>query len=214
MLLAHPCPKQYLRVSVCQYPQAIYPQVTNTDNDQVDKREHRQRRVVELVAALYPGRGGVARMSRDCGLDGSYIRRLMYPPTKEGSKGLGEDIISTLESTYRLPRDWFDMPLGSELPAAPMPSESGHRVESHVGTYKVGAVPPSYNLRAPSDAAQSSENKFGQMWPFPNVDPARYEALSDGHKRAVQARVMEAIVNCEMGLIEPLPDTPRSKRSA
>ena len=73
----------------CQYLQPLYPEVSNSDNHTVEKREHRHLRMLELVDALYPGRGGIARMSRECGIDDSYLRRLTYSPSSRGSKGLG-----------------------------------------------------------------------------------------------------------------------------
>ncbi|MCB1889077.1 MAG: hypothetical protein KDH20_15830 [Rhodocyclaceae bacterium] len=164
--------------------------------------------MLELVDALYPGRGGIARMSRECGIDDSYLRRLTYSPSSRGSKGLGEDTIDTLERHYRLPRGWFDMPLGSA------PADAIDRDAPHIAPFESPEISPSDNSFRIAQEPESTMWQYRRVWPFPDVDPARWDALSAGHQRAVQARINEVILACESGLIEPLPDTPRSKRSA
>lgn len=177
----------------------------------MDKREHRQLRMVEFIDALYPGRGGVARMARDCGIADTYLRRLAYPPHKRGSKGLGEDTIEALESHYQLPRGWFDMPIGTPVTRREIQSS---RDTAHVQASESAELPLLGNSVCMEPATHSSAWQSLAAWPFPDIDKRRWDALGPGLKRAAQARFREILGACEAGLIEPLPDTPRSKRSA
>lgn len=194
----------YPKVFFSQYPAAIYREVVEGHDWGVDLKQHRHLRFVELFQRLYPGRGGQARMARDFGRDATYIGRLLYPATKKGAKGLGEDTIIALENRYHLPRNWFDMPIGTELPQSIPPHA---RDANHITPLLYPPVLPSLN-------GYRCDSPPPSAWPFPLVDRTRYERLSPGHQLAIQERINELLTSCEAGIIAPIPDTPAHKRSA
>lgn len=82
----------------------------------MDKYEHRRQRLIELLAhPSYAGRGAQAKLSKDSGIDASYISRLLYPEGKSGKKRMAEDTVEAFERGCGLPKGWFDLPLGTPL---------------------------------------------------------------------------------------------------
>jgi len=60
--------------------------------------EDRRHALKDLVATM--GRGGIARIARETGIDPSYLSRCLYPPGKKHRKNIGDDIASTLDKHY------------------------------------------------------------------------------------------------------------------
>lgn len=126
--------------------------------------EHRRRRLLELVAAI----GGTqTAIAANAGIDASYLSRLLYPPGKAGRKNLGIDTMSNLQTAYRLPPGWFDMPPGSALPSPHF------GVEQEVFTY------------------------MSRPWPFKSVAPAQWELLSQDERQLVEAGILLCVKNRE-----------------
>lgn len=97
-----------------QYPWVIYLLVMNSDNQDMSREEHWRLRLVELLDHLKVTQVAFAHATN---IDATYVSRLLYPLGKKGRKNLGLDTMRAICSTYQLRGDWFDMDLGSELPA-------------------------------------------------------------------------------------------------
>lgn len=81
------------------------------------RAEHRLQRLIELRDHFC---GGIAaRLAKAIKRDPTYVTRMFYPPGKPGRKGIAYEIEHLIESTYHLPKGWFDMPLGDALPTSP-----------------------------------------------------------------------------------------------
>ena len=60
--------------------------------------EDRRHALKDLVATM--GRGGIARIARETGIDASYLSRCLYPPGKPGRKNMGDDTVSALDKHF------------------------------------------------------------------------------------------------------------------
>lgn len=88
----------YPRVTINQYLQAIYQQVTNWSNHQMDKFEQRRQALRALVDSL--GRGGISAVAKKINKEASYVSRMLYPEGKSGMKRIGEDTVELLREEY------------------------------------------------------------------------------------------------------------------
>lgn len=80
----------------------------------MEREEHWRLRLLELKKDLDVTQ---AAMAATIEVDPSYLSRLLYPLGKPGRKNLGLETITALRQKYHLSADWFDLPLGSELPS-------------------------------------------------------------------------------------------------
>lgn len=62
----------------------------------MDRYENRRLQLKAAVDA--EGRGGIAKISRKCDIDSTYLSRLLYPEGKSGKKRIGEDIKEKIEN--------------------------------------------------------------------------------------------------------------------
>lgn len=81
-----------------------------------DRNEHYRKRLIELFDCLKITK---AEMADRAALDRSYVTRLFYPAGKAGRKNLGLDTLDALKRAFELQSDWFDLPLGSQIPKTP-----------------------------------------------------------------------------------------------
>lgn len=72
-------------------------------NESMDKSEQRRLALAALVEAK--GRGAIAEISGKTGILPNYVSRMLYPPGKDGRKGIGEDIWDLLVTAYPQLRD-------------------------------------------------------------------------------------------------------------
>jgi transcriptional regulator with XRE-family HTH domain len=79
----------------------------------MEREEHWRQRLLELKGGLALKQSQIAN---DIGVADSYVSRLFYPPGKKGRKNLGLDNLRRLCAAYKLPADWFDLPLGTRVP--------------------------------------------------------------------------------------------------
>jgi len=143
--------------------------------DRKNEYEHRRQRLNELlVSGLFAGKAPQASLAKVCGLDASYISRLLYPDGKTGKKVMGEMTMRNLEIALNLPRGWFDLPLGS-----PVPGEAKGRVAASLPA--VAAHAPGDALPDGSIAIPEYRVKFGagnghtlEYDPVEEAEPAWY----------------------------------------
>lgn len=69
----------------------------------MDKREARRLALKRLADSL--GRGGITRIAEATGIDASYVSRMLYPPGKDGRKGIGEDSADLISAAFP---GWLD----------------------------------------------------------------------------------------------------------
>src|SRR5690242_12235572 len=86
-----------------QYPQNIYLRVRFPFNEHMNRSEQRRVALVALVESK--GRGGIAEIAGRTGIVADYISRMLYPPGKDGKKGIGEDTWDVLVAAYPELRD-------------------------------------------------------------------------------------------------------------
>lgn len=67
-------------------------------NQKMDKFEKRRASLQALADEL--GRGGIAQIAKKISKEPSYVSRMLYPPTKSGSKRIGEETLGLLQAAY------------------------------------------------------------------------------------------------------------------
>ena len=82
------------------------------------RAEHRLARLIELRDHCC---GGVtAEFGRRIKQDQTYALRMFMPIDRKERKGVGRDMEERINEAFNLPIGWFDMPLGTAIPA-PLP---------------------------------------------------------------------------------------------
>lgn len=134
----------------------------------MERNEHWRQRLLELKSDLELSQAAIAAAM---GVPANYVSRLLYPPGKAGRKNLGMDTMRSLRTAYNLSADWFDLPLGSDLPRTRSSKSSPALVVSE---------PPASSNVVPVT---------GHSWPFTLVAYRRLLALKDalGPKLAAEA---------------------------
>ncbi len=61
----------------------------------MDRYEKRRLLLVSAIGEI--GRGGIAKIAKQCDIDATYLSRLLYPEGKSGKKRIGEDIKEKIE---------------------------------------------------------------------------------------------------------------------
>lgn len=157
------------------YPKVIYPPVMTPNNRAMEDTEHWRLRLLELQDAL-----GLKQveMAHAIEVEPSYFSRLRYPPGKAGRKNLGLDTLRALIKAYGLRYDWFDLPLGSQLPA--------RRVS---GASTPPALPAPVRLELAVSEPRETPARPAIVWPFKEVAYQRLMALQAklGPKHAAEA---------------------------
>jgi hypothetical protein len=64
----------------------------------MDKYELRRTKLLALINQM--GRGGRVRLSQAIGKSPDYISRMLYPKSKAGHKGIGEDSVELIEKAF------------------------------------------------------------------------------------------------------------------
>ncbi len=121
------------------------------------REEHWRQRLIELKTALKTSQASIAAAIK---VEPSYVSRLLYPPGKAGRKNIGLETMRSLLEAYSLPPDWFDRPLGSDLP-----SESGQ------------SPPLPHIANEPSAEYGRNVRPLKSSWPFALVTPTRLAQL-------------------------------------
>ena len=99
------------------------------------KKEHRRRRLLELLELYYHGvRGHQSRAAERIEVDRNYLTRVLSSPEKSGHKNIGEDLQDRIEAAYNLPPGWLDLPLGTPIMEANNTSQ--HKIQAPTPTYQ------------------------------------------------------------------------------
>lgn len=164
-----------------QYPQVIYQKVSGRNNRAMEETEHWRLRLLELQKAKGLNQ---AQMAPLLDMGASYYNRLTYEPGKKGRKNLGLKSIRAACRSFSLPADWFDLPLGSELPnATPQPGSDEVRYQ----ITEIGSTPLSI---------QNGERVVvgsGAGWPFQLTSIKRMNALKSGLGEALYSEAIKDI---------------------
>jgi len=82
-----------------QYLWVIYPKVTKGSNlGMQETYEKRRTALRKLVDSL--GRGGIAHIARELGVEASYVSRALYPLGKAGRKNIGDETVVKLNEKF------------------------------------------------------------------------------------------------------------------
>lgn len=73
----------------------------------MDKNETRRRQILDLIASKCGGKR--SEFAKMVGLSESYVARMLYPPEKEGRKGIGENMVDRIEAAFKLKHGWLDL---------------------------------------------------------------------------------------------------------
>lgn len=138
------------------------------------KEEHWRQRLQELINHLEIKQ---AKFGSETGIVPSYVSRLLYPPGKPGRKNLGPDTMADIRKRYDLAPGWFDLPLGSQLPAK--------------------ADEPGLTSARPLRAAQKVASWNNPEWPFANVEPADFFRLTAEERQHIEKDILLRIKNRE-----------------
>ncbi|HEY4530939.1 MAG TPA: S24 family peptidase [Luteimonas sp.] len=69
----------------------------------LDRYAERRRALRVIVDEI--GRGGRVEVANKIGRSASYVSRLLYPPTKDGAKNIGDELVEAITKAYP---DWLD----------------------------------------------------------------------------------------------------------
>lgn len=120
-------------------------------------KEHWRLRLQELLASTHLKQAAFADL---VGVPPDYLSRLLYPQGKAGRKNMGELTIRKVCAAFDLPREWWDLPLGAELPG--------------------GGTAPAVNEVKPTDKGRASTPI---EWPFRIVSYQRIRCLRQYYGR-------------------------------
>jgi transcriptional regulator with XRE-family HTH domain len=166
-----------------QYPEVIYLLVHASNNQPMEREEHWRQRLLELKGGLKLKQ---AQIAADIGVADSYVSRLLYPPGKKGRKNLGLDNLQRLRVAYKLPHDWFDQPLGSDVPGA----GSGLLVEESKAVYSIRRESWPFSLVSQDRVARlrRSLGPKKSAEAMQDLDESLDIAVSKWERRAAQAK--------------------------
>jgi len=117
-----------------------------------EKKEHRRRRLLELLEVTYGmERGRIRRAAERIDCDRNYLSRLLSTPDSSGHKNMGEDFQDKIEKAFDLAPGWLDMPLGTPI----IKAISGYGASAALGVPPpaVQAPTPAYLPNSPYDRA-------------------------------------------------------------
>ena len=164
-----------------QYPKVIYPAVSSTDTPAMEETEHWRLRLLELEKAS--GLPLLKDMAEKMGVEPSYYTRLRYPLGKKGRKNLGLDTLRAAVRAFDLRADWFDLPLGTDLPAGCAPQSKilnpWNTADARLSTVAMDADRPAV--------------KPGVPWPFKDTSYLRLQALLDDLDKNTRAEALRDI---------------------
>ena len=155
----------------------------------MDETEHWRLRLLELEEAQKDF--GLTRhkdMAEKIGVEPSYYSRLRYEPGKTGRKNLGLDTLRAAVKAFGLRYDWFDLPLGSELPKPRTGAVVAHDAEPENGLrFSIADISP------PAVAPRP-----GVIWPFTDTSYKRLQAMLDSldkNQRAEALRDLDSLLD-------------------
>lgn len=131
----------------------------------MDRREHRRRKLQELIDSV--ANGTVSEFAKLVGKEPSYISRMLYPADKAQAKPIGEKMISDICCALKISTDWFDKnePLPSTTLASKYQVELLTDVEASAG-HGVVSGGDTYNA---VELIQFSEEQYTNL--FSNIKP-------------------------------------------
>lgn len=144
----------------------------------MEETEHWRLRLLELEEAQKAF--GMTRhkdMAEKLDVEPSYYSRLRYPIGKPGRKNLGLDTLRAAIRSFGLRPDWFDLPLGSEIPKPRTTALSAREVESDYGNR--------FSLAGVSQAPSPSV-----IWPFKDTSYKRLQAMLDSLDKNQRSEAM------------------------
>lgn len=92
----------------------LYLRVAALQNAAVDDYERKQE-LLRGIKQAYCG-GVAAELARRIKRDPSYVNRLFYEQSKDGAKGIGQEIMDACKAAFELPRGFWDMDPNEAFP--------------------------------------------------------------------------------------------------
>jgi len=122
----------------------------------LDRYEQRRRALRVIVDEL--GRGGRVEVANKIGRSASYVSRLLYPPSKDGSKNIGDELVEAITKAYP---DWLDRgrkarDLPGHASAAPHAAPHAPKDDAYMA-FEVFASPATAAAKALPDVARRLE---------------------------------------------------------
>lgn len=162
-------------------------------------KEHWRLRLQELLASTGMTQAAFAERSL---MTPDYLSRLLYPPSKAGRKNLGEVTLRKICEAFGLPREWFDLPLGTGLPS------TATAAQSHEEQGQQHAV---HDL-CPTDKGRALEPI---EWPFTIVTYQRVRRLREHYKpRGMPAAISDIDKHLDVLVARWENEMHKNKRSA